>query len=203
MKMLFKGAEAEIMLSKKGSLIKSRIAKGYRIHEIDQSIRKFRTRAESRLMAEARSVGILTPQIFNIVDYDIEMEHIDGSKAKELLNICSKEELNFICQKIGEYAAKIHQFDIIHGDLTTSNFIVSENGIYLIDFGLGFHSKRPEDKATDMHLLYQALKSTHFDILKVAWELILNAYVTNYGDTENVNNIIRKLEEIRERGRYK
>ena len=202
MKMLFKGAEAELMLTEeeKGNIIKRRIIKGYRIPEIDNSIRKLRTRAEARLMAEARSAGILVPQILEIKDFEIEMEFVDGKKAKEILNDCDPEIMRIICEKMGEYAAKLHSFDIIHGDLTTSNFILKGNELYLIDFGLGFHSKRIEDKAVDLHLLYQALKSTHFTILKDAWELILNAYAANYGDA---NNIIDKLKEINERGRYK
>lgn len=33
---------------------------------------------------------------------------------------------------------RLHQQGIIHGDLTTSNMILKDNKLYLIDFGLSY-----------------------------------------------------------------
>lgn len=200
MKTLFRGAEAVLNLKDGNVLVKERIEKPYRARQLDEALRKKRTRSEAKLLNDARYTGIKTPIVFNIGKFDIEMEYIEGVKLKETLGRMGKEELESTACKIGEYAGKLHSFDIIHGDLTTSNFILKGNELYLIDFGLGFYSKKAEDKAVDLHLLYQALKSTHFNILKDVWEIILKAYAMNY---EDANNIIKALERIRERGRYK
>lgn len=200
MKTLFSGAEAVLKLKDGNFLVKERIAKPYRISQLDEALRKKRTRSEAKLLNDARSAGIKTPVVFNIGKFDIEMEYIEGIKLKEILGNMERDKMEKISFKIGEYAGKLHSFDIIHGDLTTSNFILKGDEMYLIDFGLGFYSKKAEDKAVDLHLLYQALKSTHFNILKDVWEIILKAYAMNY---EDANNIIKALEKIRERGRYK
>ena len=103
-------------------------------------------------------------------------------------------------KKIAKTIAIMHEQDIIHGDLTKSNMILKNNEIYFIDFGLGFHSSRAEDKAVDMYLLHQALESTHFDILEYIWKIILETYRENYKQAEKV---IKTLSAIGKRGRYR
>ena len=51
-KILQQGAEALIILNK-GSVTKRRIKKGYRLLEIDEEIRKLRTRSEAKLFEKA------------------------------------------------------------------------------------------------------------------------------------------------------
>ena len=200
METLFQGAEARIMLKDESTLIKERVPKLYRVGKLDESLRKKRTRSEAKLLCDARCAGVNTPQVFCTDKFSIEMERVSGEKVKDVLYSADKQVIDSIAEAIGESVARLHSFDIIHGDLTTSNFILSNGRLYIIDFGLGFYSKKTEDKAVDLHLLYQALKSTHFNILKDVWEIILKAYVRNY---EDANNIIKSLENIRERGRYK
>lgn len=199
-KTIYQGAEARVILTDRGTVLKERISKSYRIRDIDEKLRSRRTKSEARLLNNARSAGVRTPQVFNIGKFDIEMEYIEGNKVKDILNSASQEEKELIAEKIGEAVGKLHSFGIVHGDLTTSNFILRNKELYLVDFGLGFHSNKIEDKAVDMHLLYQAIKSTHFNILKDVWELVLKAYARNY---EDANNIVKHIEKIRERGRYK
>ena len=155
LKKLHQAAEAVIYLDKKNKkIIKERIKKGYRIREIDERLRGSRTRLESRLIRQAAEVGVKTPRIINVKKYTIEMEYIDGEQVKNVLSKQSsrKDIYKDICSKIGEAIAKLHENNIIHGDLTTSNMILKEGQIYFIDFGLGFHSARVEDKATDLRL---------------------------------------------------
>lgn len=200
METLYRGAEAVLKLRDGRVLVKERIEKTYRASQLDEVLRKKRTKSEAKLLSDARSAGIKTPVVFNIGKFDIEMEYVEGVKLKEILGSMERDRMETIAAKIGEYVGRLHAFDIIHGDLTTSNFILKGDELYIIDFGLGFYSKKAEDKAVDLHLLYQALKSTHFNILKDVWEIILKAYAMNY---EDANNIIKALEKIRERGRYK
>lgn len=188
---------AEAVLRKEGRLlVKDRIKKGYRIHQLDEKIRKARTKAESKLLREARRAGVLTPHIIDESGYNIKMEFIAGKKVKDILD---KNNMAVICRAIGESVAKLHNRDIIHGDLTTSNMILKGDKLYIIDFGLGFFSSRPEDKATDLRLLKQALESTHFSLLPRAWQIILNAYRRHYPSEE----VIKVLQRIEKRGRYK
>jgi TP53 regulating kinase-like protein len=63
---------------------------------------------------------------------------------------------------------KLHDADIVHGDLTTSNMIVKQEAsgelgtsVVLIDFGLGMMKPTQEDKAVDLYVLERAFVSTH------------------------------------------
>lgn len=61
----------------------------------------------------------------------------------------------------------MHDIDVVHGDLTTSNIMVRGdeiNGyseVILIDFGLGQMQSVIEDKAVDLYVLERAFISTH------------------------------------------
>jgi len=55
----------------------------------------------------------------------------------------------------------LHSDSIVHGDLTTSNIIVSEGGLYIIDFGLSYIRNNVEDFAVDLYVLEKAFLSTH------------------------------------------
>ncbi|MBA7693334.1 hypothetical protein ES703_101914 [subsurface metagenome] len=157
-KILCQGAEAKIILSNK-FIIKDRTKKSYRLAELDEKIRKRRTKSESKLLEKASNI-INTPKPFFIPDfYQIKMPFIDGKKLSEHLDNFPLAKQKQICKQIGESIAKLHDSNIIHGDLTTSNMILKDNKVYFIDFGLGFISRKFEDKAVDLHLL----KSTELD----------------------------------------
>jgi Kae1-associated kinase Bud32 len=204
MEVLKQGAEAILYLDEfdgQKVLVKERIKKDYRIEEIDNKLRKERTREEVKLMTEARKIGVLTPKIFH-VDYEkfkIIMEFIDGKRLKEFFFEAKKEEIEKISFEIGKLIGKLHSSGIIHGDLTTSNMILKENQIYFIDFGLGFFSKRIEDQGVDLNLFFEALKATHFKILNTCWENIVKGYKQEYKYAEQV---LKKVEEIEARARY-
>jgi Kae1-associated kinase Bud32 len=188
---------AEAVLKREGSkLVKERIKKGYRIRQIDEKLRKSRTRQEARLIREAKRAGILVPQVLDESKFSIDMEFIEGSKIRDILN---EDNCGSIAKKIAEAVARLHNYDIIHGDLTTSNMILKDNRIYLIDFGLGFRSQKIEDKAIDLYLLHEALESTHFNVLKRAWKIILETYKQSY---EKAEKVIKTLSDIEKRGRY-
>jgi Kae1-associated kinase Bud32 len=200
---------AEAVITKKGKvIIKERIAKGYRLAELDKKLRKRRTSMEAKLIREARRAGVHTPHIMEEDRFLLKMDFIRGKKVRDELN---KKNCKAIAEKIGESVARLHGYDIIHGDLTTSNMIISRSGknargadkgfsIVFIDFGLGFISKRAEDKATDLYLLHEALESTHFDIMNKIWPLLLASYKRHY---EGSGIVIKTLSEVEKRGRYK
>lgn len=194
------GRGAEAILYRDGDkLVKERIKKGYRIKELDEKLRKRRTKREAKILSKARRVGVPTPLVISVEDYKIVMEFIEGKRLKELLNSLTSEERKEIAREIGILIGRLHTAGIIHGDLTTSNMILRKGEIYFIDFGLAFHSTSVEDRAVDLHLLHQAYQSTHFDYLEELWESTIEGYRETFEDWESV---LRRLEQIRKRGRY-
>ena len=138
MKIIKQGAEG-ILYKEKDYLIKERIKKSYRIEEIDNKLRKFRTRREGKLLQKTEN----SPQVFEVNDKEmkIKMEFIDGELVKDILDDLRKDKRNNLLREIGGKVARMHDKDIIHGDLTTSNMILKDK-IYFVDFGLGFDSKK-------------------------------------------------------------
>jgi len=196
MKIIKQGAESIIYLDG-DKIIKDRLKKGYRINEIDEKLRKFRTKREVNLLNKVK----FAPKVFDFSDKNmkIEMEFIDGKLIKNILDEINSNERKKICKKIGENIAELHDNDIIHGDLTTSNMILKEDKVFFIDFGLGFVSKKYEDKAVDLHLLKQALESKHYQHCDECFESILEGYKKG----KEFSEVMKRLEKVEKRGRYK
>ena len=204
MEIIQRGAEA-ILIKEKNRLIKRRIEKGYRIREIDEKIRKFRTRREAKLLKQVEFAP-------NVIDSDdkkmeIAMDFIEGELVRDILDNLNEKDRKKLCLEIGEKIGKMHDLDVIHGDLTTSNMIVrtspyqpQKEEIFFIDFGLGFVSKRVEDKATDLRLLRQVLESKHFKNFEKNYEWILSGYKKSKNSNEVLDWLKNKVEK---RGRYK
>lgn len=191
---------AEAVISKVGdTIVKLRVRKGYRLPEIDLKIRKNRTRLEARLLSEARRAGVPVP---NVIECDegagkLVMEFVDGERVKELF---SSGRLSFenVCRTIGKEVGLLHSAGISHGDLTTSNMILKDGKVYIIDFGLAKKTKSVEDFAVDLHLLERALTSAHCDIAEKCFGEVLEEYVKLMP-----NSVVERLKEIEKRGRYK
>lgn len=196
-KLIAQGAEAKL-IHENGILVKDRIVKGYRNEIIDKALREKRTRSEARIIARAGLV-IDVPRVLKVGKDTIEMDFISGKKLSEHLDKLKEKEALEVCRKIGENIAKLHDIGIIHGDLTTSNMILQKGKVFFIDFGLAFHSARNEDKAVDLHLLRQAFESKHF----TRWEEYFNKTIDGYKHSEKHGDVLKQLEKVELRGRYK
>jgi len=193
-----RGAEAEIRLVKwydTLSISKIRIPKPYRNSILDNIIRKVRTLHEAQMLYEAKRSSVNTPSIYFVdpVNCEIIMEYIDGIVLKNIIEKDTK-----LSKLMGEQVGILHSNDIIHGDLTTSNFLLYNNTIILIDFGLAFRSKRIEDKAVDIRLIKEILSSAHAPLFNELFDLFLDGY-SNF---VNIEPILNKVKEIESRGRY-
>ena len=197
-KEISRGAEAVIYLDD-NEIIKERIQKKYRFFKLDVKLRISRTKRELNLLKKSYEI-IKAPKVLNSNETEIIMDYIDGTKLSEILDCLHEKEFKKIFFTIGEYLAKLHEKDIIHNDLTTSNIIIKNNEVYFIDFGLGFISKKIEDKAYDLHILRNTLKSRHFTKHEKAFSNIMDGYkkISNY-----FKQIEERLKKIEERGRYK
>ncbi len=190
MEIIASGAEAVITLDGK-IVIKTRIHKRYRLKEIDDELRKDRTRTEARLISEARRCGVPTPIIRDVTDFEIKMEYIDGTALR---NIITPE----LSEKAGELIGRLHSCGIVHGDLTTSNMIFRDGKLFLIDFGLAFIDKSLEARGVDIHVLFQTFESTH-----EAHEELIEAFKRGYSMTfSGADEVIMRVGEIESRGRY-
>ena len=187
------GAEA-VIIRDDDRIIKKRVKKSYRIQQIDEKLRLSRTRKESRLLREAIRVGVPVPHVIETKKYDIIMDFIDGVKLRDII-----ENNHGLAGELGKLIAVLHERNIIHGDITTSNALFSDGKLYLIDFGLGSFSFKTEDKAVDLWLLKEVLESSHSEP-NLLWKTFLKGYEKHYKDSKKV---IRRLEEIQKRGRYR
>lgn len=200
--MIKTGAEAEIHLGKwldRPVVEKLRIAKRYRHSAIDAELRRSRTKSESKLLAEVKRYGVAAPIVYEVdLDaYKIIMQYVEGERIKDMLNDITPSKRNELCYKIGLGVARMHEHDIIHGDLTTSNMILFEEHIYFIDFGLGEKNITIEAKGVDLHLLNEAFKSAHSEVYEAFSEVL-----RGYGEYEEAEAVLKKMKDIEKRGRY-
>ncbi len=204
-KILYRGAEAEIRLAEymgKTVVQKQRVHKRYRIKEIDSRLISYRTKEEAKLISEARSHGVAVPVIYDVdlMKGCITMEYLKGSRVKDILNTVNEDERRKICHMIGESIARLHDHDLIHGDITTSNMIYYDDRIHFIDFGLGAQTIELEAKGVDLHVLMEAFDSTHSKHPH-CFEYVLEGYTRQLrGDASAV---VEKIKEIVQRGRYR
>ena len=198
-KIIQQGAEA-IIIKRGNDIIKRRIPKTYRLPILDEKLRKQRTKKEAKLLQKASAI-IPIPKIIKVDEKnkEMEMEFIIGKKLSEHLD--SLKDKVQISKTIGKQIALLHDNEIIHGDLTTSNIILSDKDkkLYFIDFGLGFSSNKIEDKAVDLHLIKQALEAKHFKYFKSLTRAVLDGYSISKTSKET----LARLKKVESRGRYK
>ncbi len=185
-------------------VVKHRVSKPYRDVKLDLMIRRDRTLTEAKIMLLAMSLGVRVPTVL-YVDLEnsiIVMEYVEGVLLRDYIGLVDEDVRRAYLELLGVYVGKLHKNDITHGDLTTSNVIVSSNGsLYIIDFGLSKISNDVEDKAVDIHLLMRSFESIHYNMSKELLTYFLRGY-RSVLSTNEVNNILNTVKEIRLRGRY-
>jgi Kae1-associated kinase Bud32 len=188
------GAEAIIRTDRK-VVVKERIAKPYRHSEIDNKIRKSRTRREARIIGKINLI-LPSPKLISADEYNIRMEFIEGHKIRDVLE---RSDYAALCRMIGKQLAVMHNNGIVHGDLTTSNMILKDSSVYFIDFGLSFQSSKIEDRAVDLWLIKQAFESAHYTIS----EKCFCSVIEGYREAKEFQQIMDRLKEVELRGRNK
>jgi TP53 regulating kinase-like protein len=215
------------------AIVKERAKKGYRVPELDAKLTKSRLIQESRCVSKARRAGLDVPCIYS-VDVStgrIIMERVEGKTIKEIIFELhdsgaaagaagddddggggggNSEVALRLAELIGEGVAKIHDAELIHGDLTTSNIMaradadfgssgvgIRLDSVVFIDFGLASSRPSTEDKAVDLYVLERAFSSTHPDS-----EYLVKRIIEQYRQSSRKQGLVlQKLEEVRLRGR--
>ena len=202
MKLIKKGAEADIyqtVWQNSNAILKIRKTKNYRNSSLDSKIRKQRTIKESQILSQVKSFGIPAPLVYfvNLKNTSILMQEIPGKPVHDL----SESKIIQLSKTIGKLVGMLHKNGIMHGDLTTSNFIFFKNNIYVIDFGLSQNTIKPEDHAVDLRLIKEILNSAHAKIMVPAWKNFLLGYKSVVGSANYVK-ITKLVSDIESRGRY-
>jgi TP53 regulating kinase-like protein len=199
-RILRRGAEADIYLTEwygKPAISKIRTPRAYRHKLLDEQIRKYRTVHEAQIMSQAKlAAEVRSPFVYFVdpVRAEIIMEFVSGKNAKDVLT-------PEICKSMGRYAGRLHAAGIIHGDLTTSNFIVNGRRLVLLDFGLAYYSERTEDRAVDIRLIKEVFSSAHVQIFKKAFDSFVSGYAAEMGKRK-AEKVLENVAEIEKRGRY-
>ncbi len=197
------GAEAEIfetVFLGRPAVVKRRSPKAYRNPELDQRIRSSRIRNEARLIREARKAGVRTPVVYDIdvQGCSITMERIPGKKVKDVLDEDPDHSFE-MCADIGAIIGDMHNAGICHGDLTTSNMIMTaDERVCLIDFSMGASAADTEGMGVDIRLLERAFSSAHPG-MDAQYSVLMDSYRARMKDSVAVMN---KVQEIKDRGRY-
>lgn len=222
--LLSQGAEGKVYTCRylsREAVIKERQSKAYRVAALDAKINKQRLLQEARCMVKCRRAGVLTPSIYMVdqQNFRIYMERIQGSTVKALLRAqqaqavadqpCYSAQCLVWARLIGVAVGKMHDADIVHGDLTTSNIMIRAEGchnpedgspgpsVVLIDFGLGTMQSVIEDKAVDLYVLERAFLATHPGSAEIV-QAVLEAYRFS---CRKGTPVLQRLEQVRQRGR--
>lgn len=202
MKLLKKGAEADLYQTKwqnSKAILKIRKIKNYRNSLLDLKIRKQRTIKECQMISFVKSFGIPTPLIYfvNLKTTSIMMQEIPGTPVHDL----SESKIVEVSKDIGKLVGTLHKNGVMHGDLTTSNFILFKNTVFVIDFGLSQNTIKSEDHAVDLRLIKEILNSAHAKIMLSSWKNFLHGYKSIVGNAYYAK-ITKLVSDIESRGRY-
>jgi len=216
------GAEATIyrtrLFGDQDVAIKQRLPKRYRIPELDEHLNRSRIIAEARALARAWSLPhVHVPAVYLVDPHRLRLvlEWIEGLSLRDWLRTRESVEgtthIAAVLEQVGRMVAAIHAVGLIHGDLTTSNFIVRESAdrnestVFVIDFGLAQQYPIQSDttveaKAVDLYVLERALASVHVQQAAAYFAQVLRAYESG-SSIENAKLVLRRLDVVRARGR--
>ncbi|EWG08287.1 MAG: serine/threonine protein kinase [Candidatus Aramenus sulfurataquae] len=186
------------------AIFKKRVSKSYRDPKLDKEINEQRTMYEARTIYSVLKAGINAPAVLfvDLANFTIVMEFVEGAVVREYIDGRKFDEkgLRELGEKIGHVAGKLHKAGIAHGDLTTNNLILKDNGeLFVIDFGLSKRTNDVEDFATDVHVLLRSLESVHPE----AKDPLFEGFISGYSiEIPNYKEVIDTVREIRMRGRY-
>jgi len=231
-KILQRGAEALIILKDKETITKRRIKKSYRLPLLDERLRRQRTRTELKLLEKISKI-IPVPRVVEVNENkkEISMDFLKGKKLSENLDKFPMNRQKDICKAIGQNVAKLHDSNVIHGDLTTSNMIYVEDKKTDAKNRLSNNKKSNEISfrkfsgvgGRDNFKIYfidfglgfisQKIedKAVDLHLLKQAleakhfnhWHILFDEVLKGYSLSKNHKIVLKQFEKVEKRGRYK
>ncbi|KAI5717326.1 hypothetical protein M8J77_003893 [Diaphorina citri] len=122
----------------------------------------------------------------------LDSQNITRENISDIVKLLSIE--------IGTTLSVMHSNNIIHGDLTTSNMILSsDHHLVMIDFGLSQIKVSTEDKAVDLYVLKRAILSLHSIFSRDMFNWILSSYRRQ--NRKQFETVMKTFAEVELRGR--
>jgi TP53 regulating kinase-like protein len=205
-RLIYRGAEADVYLGRwcrMPAVFKFRKRLAYRHKSLDSSIRTQRTVHEAEMIHRAREAGVRSPILYylDLPNSTLVMEFVKGTRMKEQVSSIQRRNAFLLFKELGRQVAMLHSAGIMHGDLTTSNVIVREDGLSLIDFGLSVATMRLEDQAVDLRLIKETVTGAHSEMARGALGALFEGYSDVLGE-KRLRAAVRQLGQIERRGRY-
>lgn len=180
----------------RAAIEKVRLPKTYRHPQLDARLTSRRLAQEARALLRLRKCGIRVPAVYFAGNGYLVMQDMKAPSLRRFLETSANHSTTIAAA--GEAVAKMHRADVVHGDLTTSNLLVCDDGgICIIDFGLSSTSSSDEDMAVDLYVLERAILSTRPQEANV----LNSSFLTAYKNTLDRPSVLRRLEDVRARGR--
>ena len=189
------------------AVLKLRAPKGYRHPGLDERIRASRVRAEARALRDARLAGVRTPAVLDLDEPSgaIVLERIEGPTVRAAYDGMPDGDRARVARALGAALGHLHAGGLVHGDPTTSNFIVErlppegEPLVAVIDMSMGGRAEGVEGRGVDLRLLYEAFGSTHH-LHADEFDLVLEGYSAACPGL--AGEAIARMGAIAARGRY-
>jgi len=136
------GAEAVVEIDG-ATVIKRRTPRAYRHRELDERLRKTRTRLEARLTSQARRQGVPTPVLrdVDVREGRLVFEHVGEADLRDRLTEAR-------VRAVGRHLAAIHDAGFVHGDPTTRNVRVARSAT---DGSAAERASGEDDRTTREH----------------------------------------------------
>jgi len=208
--LISQGAEARVYRVRflgREAIVKERFSKAYRHPELDAKLNNARLVQEARCLVKGRGAGVNVPAVYFVESGTrhpsssssssnrLYLEFVPGWTVKDFLLQHGTQcpEATEAARKVGQAVAQLHEANVIHGDLTTSNMIIKDDhSIVIIDFGLSFMTRNHvEDAAVDLYVLERALLSTH-----PSSETLFSCFLEEYSKhTKKASSVLTRLDE--------
>ena len=172
--------------------------------ELDDRLTKSRISVEAKVLSRLQITGFSAPRLLQINQEEgwMVLSKLKGNPIYQSLIDRTRgvDDMFEIGVKIREF----HELGFSHGDLTTHNIMIDENGkISLLDFGLSRISAELEHMGQDLQVLNECLSASHSD-LENAMDEVLRGYSSFSSDESACSpvSVISRFNQIRNRVRY-
>ena len=214
------GAEAEVWSGTwmgRSAVSKQRRSRQWRHPNLDKRLGVRRMVSEAKILMRLHNAGIAVPQVW---DLDVQggrlvLQRMPGIPLIELLNNAETSEQLVIkaLRNTGAAIRILHRQAITHGDLSTNNILIDEQGnAVLIDFGLAVIDYEVERFGIDLHVIDEILSASHPNH-HGAIELVLSAYreeeqklgtapEQSGGVVPTAEEVLERFENVKSRVRY-
>jgi Kae1-associated kinase Bud32 len=188
------------------AVLKHRRPKGYRHPDLEVNIRTSRTRVEARALRDARAAGVRTPAVLDadVGQGRLVLERVEGPTVRTAMDGLSPTDRERVARALGSALGSLHAAGMVHGDPTTSNFILERLetdpvGLAVLDISLGGRADGVEERGVDLRLMSEAFESTHH-VHSSLFDLVLEGYADAF--PEGADEAMDRMDVIASRGRY-